>query len=51
MLPRPLRQLTGGRFPVKQLGVEVLVYVSFSGLRNASPFRLLKLSTLLLGAL
>ena len=47
----PPRQLTGGRYQVKRLCVEVLVYVGFPGLRNALLFRLQKQSTLLSGTL
>ena len=46
MLITPLRQLTGGQYPVEQLYVEVFVYVGFPGLRNELSFRLLKQSTL-----
>ena len=51
MLTTPPRQLTGGRYRVERLCVEVLVYVGFPGLRNALPFRLPKQSTLLSGTL
>ena len=51
MLTTPLRQLTGGRYQVDRLCVEVLVYIGFPGLINALPFRLQKQSTLLSGTL
>ena len=51
MLTTPPRKLTGGRYQVERLCVEVLVCVNFPGLRNALPFRLLKQSTLLSGTL
>ena len=43
MLTTPLRQLTGGRYPVGRLCMDVLVYIGFLGLRNMSTLRLLKL--------
>ena len=51
MLSTPPRQLTGGRYQVELLCVEVLVYVGFPELINALPFRLQKQSTLPSGAL
>ena len=51
MLTAPLRRLTGGRRLVERLCLEVLVYVSFPGLRRVPPFRILKQSTLLSGTL
>ena len=51
MATTPLRQLIGGRYPVKQLFVEVLECVGFPVFKNALPFLLLKQSTLLSGTL
>ena len=51
MLTTPLRQLTDGRYQAEQLCVDVLAYVGFPGLRNASSFRRLKQNTLLSGTL
>ena len=49
MLTTPLRQLTGGRYQVIQSCVEVLLYVSFPGLKNALPFRLSEAECVALG--
>ena len=51
MLTTPQRQLTGGRYQVDRLCVEILVYVGFPALRNVLPFRLKKQSNLLSGTL